>query len=197
MKTLEATAMLCFLLASGAGCGDSSTDGSDTSTGSAGQGGSAACTTDVSEPHSTIADPAFVNDASTGLALCDHTGITVKGGLDGSKDIDAFRGYTDMSKPGCTPQPTVVFTSNEAASVCFYLQDDAAPTVKSCPGNATKQPLGGYTGCCVTTTAGSATTLTLTDIQDLFKASSNTQFAIVASSANGAACAPYTLNVHF
>jgi hypothetical protein len=177
--------------------------------GSGGSGGSTSSTTtsstsstggscdDPNEPNETINSPAFFNDASQGLSICDTTGLTVTGVLADAADVDAFRGYSLMAS-GCTPAPTATVSGlSDAADLCFYLQDDATPTVKSCPAGTTMaQTQNGYTGCCAKAAAGAATSITLTDITDLNAASANTQFAVKLSG-SAKACNAYSLTVHF
>ncbi len=152
---------------------------------------------DPNEPNETISQPAFFNDASQGLSICDTTGLTVSGVLADTADIDWFRGYSLMAN-GCTPAPTATVSGLSAgADFCFYLQDDAAPTVKSCPAGTTMAQAGNdFTGCCMKAAAGEIARITLTDITDLNATSANTKMAVKLSG-SGQACNAYSLNVHF
>jgi hypothetical protein len=194
--TLVTIAVSTTLMAcSGGDGGGSGGHTSSTSSTSSHDAGSGSCS-DATEPNDTYNFPAFFNDASMGVELCDRTGVSMTASLQDASDVDWFRGYSQMQS-GCTPAPTAVLSAAAAAELCFVLQDDdAGPVVKSCPAGTTMMADAshGYTGCCAA--AGASVTITLTDISNLDTTSTNTQFAVRVSG-SAAACNDYTVTVHF
>jgi hypothetical protein len=170
-----------------AGCGGAS---------SSGGGGSSTCSD--TNGHNSLSNPDFLDDASSGIGICDKTGLSRSGTLDTKSDTHWYRGYTRMES-GCTPTPTAVVSGMTAPlTFCFYLQDDTAPVVNSCPTGTTMMADAndGYTGCCGTAMPPDGLTIALTDIANLDMTSANTGVALSVG-ASASSCDPYSITVHF
>lgn len=119
--------------------------------GGGGAGGGSACPTDTSEPNDSFNFPAFLNDASMGIA-CGGNAVSGGGVLPDTTDADFIKIYTDsvVCEAGA---PSVDLTIDGPLDICIYTQDcDEGPSIFGCPDGTTLQTNEDelLTGCCGT-----------------------------------------------
>lgn len=138
--------------------GGTTSDGGIPNQGGAGQGGAGDICGDVNEPNEDYDQPAFLNDASTGIT-CGGAGVTGSGSLLMDADVDVFKIYTE-SQIGCEGgTPTVEVASDAGFSFCIFAQDcDDGPAIHGCPVGSQYGllPPEGLSGCCSSTAQGNS-----------------------------------------